>query len=35
MKYIYNLILQNTVKSFNFMGTKFGGLTTMDMFMDT
>jgi len=25
----------NTVKSFNFMGTQFRGLTTMDMFMDT
>ena len=24
-----------TVKSFNFLGTKFHGLRTMDMFMDT
>jgi len=24
-----------TVKSFNFMGTKFRGLMTMNMFMDT
>jgi len=25
----------NTVKSFNFMGIKFHGLTTLDMYMDT
>ena len=28
-------LVKDTVKSFNFMGTKFRGLTSIDMFVDT
>jgi len=31
----YKIILRHTVKSFNFVGTKFHSLMTMDMFVDT
>ena len=29
------ILIQPHVKSFNFVGNKFRGLTTMDMFVDT
>jgi len=32
--YLLQLVFPFTVKSFNFMGTKFRGLRTMDMFVD-
>ena len=32
---IHQTLCLSTVKSYNFMGTKFRGLTTMDMFVDT
>ena len=32
---IKSIVLQITVKSLNFMGMKFCGLTTLDMFVDT
>jgi len=32
---IKSIVLQITVKSLNFMGMKFRGLTTLDMFVDT
>jgi len=32
---IVGILKMNIIKSFNFVGTKFRGLTTMDMFVDT
>ena len=35
LKYCVIIYIIIAVKSFNFVGTKFHGLTTMDIFIDT